>query len=131
MLVAKKISKNKIIAYFIIIGIMFGGMFFLLQSSRPTLPSPDKIILYFGNTCPHCKDLEKYILDNKIKEKVSFEEKEVYENKTNSTELTMVATSCNIPNDQIFVPFMYANGKCLVGGDEITKFLNDKAGLPN
>jgi len=108
---------------------LFIGIFVLLQASQPKLPSSDKTILYFGNTCPHCKDLEKYILDNKIKEKVNIEEKEVYDNKINSSELTLVATSCNIPSDKIFVPFMYAEGKCLVGGEDITTYLDSKAGL--
>lgn len=107
----------------------FVGIFVLLQTSHPKLPSSDKIILYFGNTCPHCKDLEKYITDNKMKEKVNFEEKEVYDNKANLAELTVVATSCNILQDQIFVPFMYAEGKCLVGVEDITTYLNSKVGL--
>ncbi|MBU4380723.1 hypothetical protein L6255_04350 [Candidatus Parcubacteria bacterium] len=110
---------------------LFVGIFLLLQANRPKLPSSDKVILYFGNTCPHCRDVEEYITENKIKEKVDIEEKEVYQDKINSAELALVALSCNIASDQIFVPFMYAEGKCLVGVEEIKQLLNSKAGLVN
>lgn len=83
----------------------------------------NQTILYYGNTCPHCKDLEDYIKNNKIEEKITFLRKEVFADLKNSRELTAVAKSCNIAENNIGVPFLYA-GKCYVGKDEIIAYIS-------
>jgi len=116
-------------------GLIFivAGLAFLAVSSLSGKPASKidttKTVLYFGNTCPHCKDLAKYIEENKIKEKVNFEEKEVYGNAKNSKELVEVAKSCNLGMETVGVPFLFANGKCFIGIDEAKNYLRSKAGL--
>jgi glutaredoxin len=85
-----------------------------------------EIILFYGDDCPHCAIVEEYIKDNKVKEKISFEEKEVYYNKENSDELVEKAKICGIPENYIGVPFLWDGEKCLVGDQEIIEFFNQK-----
>lgn len=91
---------------------LFGGNPISLDSLK------GQTILYYGNTCPHCKDLEEYIKTNKIDDK-SFTRKEVYADLKNSRELTAVAKSCKIDVNNIGVPFLYKGSKCYMGNDEI------------
>jgi glutaredoxin-related protein len=115
----------------VLLSICFSIFAILSLSAKNTLPDISKTILYFGNTCPHCADLAKYIEESKIKEKIALEEKEVYENKNNATELSLVARSCNIlDNTRVGVPFLYAEGKCFVGIEEIKTYFKIKTNLP-
>lgn len=86
-----------------------------------------ELILYVGETCPHCKIAEKYIADNNLEEKIPLIEKEVYNNNANSQELTQKAKFCNIQDDKIGVPFLWFYSKadgvnCLIGDQEIINF---------
>jgi len=85
-----------------------------LQSSEP--------VFYYGNTCPHCKEVEEWFEQNDVQSKISFSKKEVYDNRANSAELTKVAGSCGIPSNQIGMPFLYAKGKCYVGSPDIIAY---------
>jgi glutaredoxin len=84
------------------------------------------IIFYYSNTCPHCKVVEEFINTNKVNEKLSFQNKEVGENENNASELMAKAAQCNIPQDQIGVPFLWDGSKCIVGQDDIIKFFKEK-----
>jgi phage FluMu protein Com len=117
------------------IGILLGII--VLESNRTkgvakalegVLSSKDPIYFY-GNTCPKCKDLQDFIDSNKIEEKVTIIKKEVYSNQSNALMLTKVAEKCNIPSSGIGVPFVYFEGKCLVGEPDIKVFLSKKAGI--
>lgn len=86
-------------------------------------------IFYYGNTCPHCKDVEEWFKANKIEEKIKFSQKEVYDDRQNAAELTKVAASCGMDTNNIGVPFLYADNKCLVGSPDIIKYFSDKLGI--
>lgn len=88
-----------------------------------------QLVLFYGRECPHCKELEKSIAENGIAEKVSFENLEVYHNKSNSQFLLDKAKECGIPEEEAGVPFFYARGKCLVGKPDIEEFLKKEAGI--
>jgi len=83
-------------------------------------------IFFYGNTCPHCADVEKWMKENKVEEKVNIVKKEVYENKQNAKELESAATICKLPTDSIGVPFLYAEGKCYVGSPNVIGYLSEK-----
>ena len=87
----------------------------------------NQIILFYGDGCPHCAKVEKYIKENKIKEKLSFEEKEVYYNKNNAKELEEKAKICGMPTNSIGVPFLWDGSKCLTGDQDIINFLKEKS----
>jgi glutaredoxin len=42
-----------------------------------SLPAKDKIIFYYGITCPHCKDVEDWMEKNKIEGKIKVEKKSI------------------------------------------------------
>ncbi len=86
-------------------------------------------IFFYGNTCPHCKDVEEWMENNKIKEKMEIIKKEVYDNKANAQELSLAAQSCGLDTNNIGVPFLYAENKCFIGTPDIINYLSEKAGL--
>jgi glutaredoxin len=85
-----------------------------------------QIILFYGQGCPHCAKVEEYINENKVKEKISFEEKEVYYNQNNAKELGEKAKSCGLDQNEIGVPFLWNNGKCIIGDQDIIDFFKEK-----
>ena len=86
-------------------------------------------IFFYGNTCPHCDDVEDWMEENKIEEKIKITKKEVYDNQQNARELTQVAQKCGLQTDSVGVPFLYAEGKCLVGTPDIINYLSKKVGI--
>jgi len=93
---------------------------------KVSLPSKERIIYYYGSTCPHCKDVEEWMKKNKIEEKLKLEKKEVWYNKENAAELQEVAKFCNLDPSSIGVPFLWADGKCYIGTPEVKKALSEK-----
>jgi glutaredoxin len=85
-----------------------------------------QITLFYGDGCPHCAIVEDYIKNNNIKQKLSFEEKEVYYNQNNAKELEAKAKICGLATDSIGVPFLWDGLKCYVGDQDIINFLNQK-----
>ncbi len=87
----------------------------------------DGIIIYYGVTCPHCKDVDEWIEREQAEQLLGIEQKEVYENRDNATELTQVAISCGFDTQRgVGVPFMYANGDCYIGKIEIVDYLEEQ-----
>ena len=81
-------------------------------------------IFYYGQECPHCHNVLKYVADNKIDQKLKIENKEVYHNEENKTDLgKLVATCPEIQNPEggIGVPilFIVKDKKCLLGDQPI------------
>jgi len=95
-------------------------------TNSPIPQAQSSPVFFYGNTCPHCKDVEEWMTKNKIEEKMPIVKKEVYDNRANSLELAEAAKSCGFPTDSIGVPFLFAEGKCLIGTPDITKYLSDK-----
>lgn len=81
------------------------------------------IILYYGETCPHCKVVEQYISDNKINNII---QREVYNNQENAKDLNEKAVKCGMERKNIGVPFLYYNATCLVGDQDIINFLKER-----
>jgi glutaredoxin len=85
-----------------------------------------QIILFYGDGCPHCAIVEDFIGENNVKEKLSFEEKEVYYNQKNADDLVEKAKACGIPINSIGVPFLWDGSRCFVGDQDIIDFFNQK-----
>ncbi|MCR4326609.1 MAG: hypothetical protein NUV52_03065 [Candidatus Roizmanbacteria bacterium] len=84
------------------------------------------LVFYYGNTCPHCADVEEWMKKNNIEKKIKIVKKEVYENKVNAMELEKKAKSCGLATDSIGVPFLYTpEGECLLGTPDIVNYLRD------
>lgn len=96
------------------------------QETTPSSQEKSEIILFYGDGCPHCAVVEDYIKENKIKDKISFEEKEVYYNQQNSKELSEKAEKCGMSTDSVGVPFLWDGEKCYIGDQEIISFFEQK-----
>ena len=98
--------------------------------------SLDQIILFYGAECPHCQNVEKYISDNKIDQKVKFIRLEVPFGNRNNSQLQANsrvllgrAQACGITTTQVAIPFMW-NGKsktCLLGDQDIINYFKNAA----
>lgn len=82
----------------------------------------DGLILYWGQGCPHCEKVEKFLIDNKVDEKVQITRKEVYYQKGNAREMAKYAKRCGLPTDNIAVPFLWTGQTCLIGDQDIIAF---------
>lgn len=89
----------------------------------------NQITYYYGEDCPHCKNIFKFIEENKIGEKVTFVKKEVSFDKANSQEFLAVVKKCGIAPEEAGVPLVYADGKCFLGEPEVTDLFRKKAGI--
>lgn len=99
------------------------------EASNPENAADSKIILYYSHSCPHCRNVEEYIEKNGIKEKISFVEKEVGQNRKNANEMFDKASACNIQSKSVGIPFLWdgENGdKCLMGDVDIIKYFETK-----
>lgn len=104
---------------------------FVYQTSQKqeSLQTQEDLILYYGDTCPHCKIVEAFLKDNKIAEKINFSQKEVFLNASNSKDLSKKAALCKINPKEVGVPLLWNNGTCLVGDQDIINFFKDKTGI--
>lgn len=95
------------------------------QTEQPGPTETGEIILFYGQECPHCQDLEEWIESNRIKEKVSFQELEVYHNEENLNLLAEKARFCELDENAIGIPFLWTGSGCLVGTDFIQQFFQN------
>lgn len=142
------------ITYLIVAIIFFGGLFWLLsqppksntevknQTDNTINKTEDKykdaqvydnpdLVFYWGNGCPHCENVEKWLDENNSDQKLKINYKEVYYNQANQAELikTVKEFCPDISNDQgIGVPtgFDPVNKKCIQGDEPIIEFLSAK-----
>jgi len=90
-----------------------------------TVKGDSNIILFYGVTCPHCKNVEAYLEENGVAEKVDFAMKEVYLDKGNATLLADKAKACG-RTGSIGVPFLWNDGECISGDVKIIEFFKKK-----
>lgn len=89
----------------------------------------NSIVYFYGEECPHCKDVLAYLDKNDIYSKVNFVKKEVWHSKSNGEELRKAALKCGMNPANIGVPFLFSDGKCYMGGPDVIKFFAEKAGI--
>lgn len=108
---------------------MIAGLWYGTGSKEATDITSD-ILLFYGRECPHCKDVDRFIEENKIAEKVKFDRLEIFHNSQNQIILTEKARQCGIEDEkEIGVPFLYdvQENKCFVGTPDIEDFFKKKA----
>lgn len=84
---------------------------------------------FYGEECPHCKDVRKFLDENKIEEKFSFMKREVWHDRGNAVLMREAAAVCALKTEEIAVPFVFSEGKCLVGTPKVIEFFKQKAGI--
>lgn len=124
-------NKNLIIAIIVLVIIVGAGAYFL----APKKPQANlsETILFFGDGCPHCANVEKFIVENKVEDKIKITRKEVPFNGKTSSELKdnaqllgQLAIKCNISTDKIGIPFLWNGSSCVVGDTDIIKFFKEE-----
>jgi len=126
---------KKIITVLVVVAILFA--FYKITSQKPAsitdIPIPDSnLVLFYGDTCPHCKDVDEFISQNKIEEKIKINKFEVYNNKLNASLMTqMVKDNCldKLDPQGLPVPFLINSSEkdCFIGTTDITNHLTEKA----
>ncbi len=127
---------DKTIIFIVLIIILAGVGFWVWQSGvftkisvQPT-PLPPGIVLFYGQGCPHCKDVDDFVSQNNITDKVKFTKLEVWYNKNNQALLSQVAIKCGITANSVGVPFLYDGvGKCYIGEVDVINFFKNAAGI--
>jgi len=129
---------DKAIKYTIIILVLAGFLFWGFQTgffanifSNPDQPTPlpEGVVLFYGDGCSHCADVEAFVKANNIEEKVKFTKLEVWYNKNNAALLGQVAQTCKITTSSVGVPFLYDGKSCLIGGPDVINFFKNAAGI--
>lgn len=122
-------EKKTVIVLLGAIVVISGLVYWGLQEEKLPTDDPNAVVYYYGEGCPHCKVINEFLIANNISEKVSFEKKEVWGDKTNAMEMGRRAKVCGIKPEGMGVPFVYAAGTCFVGEPDVKKFFSEKAGL--
>jgi len=123
----KTIIKIAIVVAIIITAIFAANSAGFFKPQPEFNPEMGKITLFYGHDCPHCKDLELWMTNNSINEKVSMDKLEVQYDKDNQNLLRGAAKFCNISEVSIGVPLMWdGQGNCLLGLEPIQEFLNQE-----
>lgn len=105
---------------FFIISLLF--IFTILAQN--VLAQENQAVLYYGNGCPHCAEVEDFIKNNTFD--FSIEKKEVYQNKTNTEEFNKVCAKEGISLMNRGVPFLYSENECFIGDKQIISYLTSK-----
>ena len=72
------------------------------------------IVLFWGDGCPHCANVEKFLADNKdLADKLKVRKFEVYNDKEAQKLFATKAKECGLSS--LGVPTLYKNGKCSQG----------------
>lgn len=112
------------ITLLVVIGLIVWG----LQSSGSNADDAP-VVYYYGAECPHCQEVAKFLEENNIAEKVEFTKKEVWHNPANNREMTRRAKECGIDAKELGVPFLWNEGACLSGQDQVIEFFRQKADI--
>ncbi len=100
------------------------------DGKRANIPlSPLGLVLYWGDGCSHCKNLEVFLQENQIEQKVTFERKEVWGDRANAKEMSQRAKDCDLSPTEIGVPFLFSDGKCFTGEPDVKKEFERRAGM--
>lgn len=98
-------------------------------TSDPTVDSATGVVFYYGEECPHCHTVLDFLEEHDVVSSVSFDVKETWHDKENSRELLANAAKCGYAPNEIGVPFLYADGECLVGAPDVIGYFSERAGL--
>ena len=130
---------DKFVIFTIAVIILAGFLFWGFQTgflsgifSGPAKPAaiPAGVILFYGDGCPHCKNVEDFVLQNKIEEKVKFIRLEVRNNKDNQIVFGKVVQKCAINSSEAGIPLLYdGNGKCYLGDVDTINFFKNASGI--
>lgn len=106
-------------------GILFWGL------SEDTSSGFDvtKTTYFYGEECPHCQRVSEFLTSNNVADKVVFEKREVWHDSKNARQMNDAVKLCQLSVQDVGVPMVFDNGKCIVGEPEVMSFFKEKAGI--
>jgi len=108
----------------------FAGIFPGLSINLGKTVVPDGTVLFYGDGCPHCKNVDDFISENNIKDKVKFSSLEVWNNKDNQAILAQDIKKCEMNADEVGIPFLFDGvDKCYMGDEDVINYFKTKAGI--
>ena len=107
------------------------GAVFAPEASSPQSSddegNPDaSVVYYYGDGCPACAQVQKYFDENNVIFGENLAKKEVWNNSSNSRELSEKAQQCNIATQDVGVPFLWMDGECLIGVDKVIGYFDEQ-----
>ena len=115
---------------FLLLPLFLAGCTKINTPAAPQVSALDnKTILFYGSTCPHCQIVEQYLDDHKIYDKMTIDKKEVYQDKDNANLMMEAVRRCSLSQNNVGVPFLWVENKCLVGDEEVTNYFKTKFNL--
>ena len=123
--------RKQIILYVLMIVVALGGIIFWAMKSDGVIGNDGKLVLFYREDCPHCKNVDAFIEKNKIKvnEKMAnLQHLEVSSSQANIDQLVGYAKKCGAlsAGGNISVPFMWNGSSCLVGDVDIINYIEQK-----
>jgi len=103
---------------------LFASFALVIAFTNVTFAENDEAILYYGNGCPHCAEVEEFIQKNNLD--IEIEKKEIYQNTENAEEFNKTCDKENISLMDRGVPFLYAEGQCFIGDKQIISYLQEQ-----
>lgn len=92
--------------------------------------SQAKVLLFWGEGCPHCENVEDYLSENGVDEQIVISRKEVYYNKQNQILMSQKADRCPEIDQSagMGVPMAYFidEDKCYLGDTPIIQAIEEK-----
>lgn len=125
--------KKEILMIGGIVVLFFASVFLVYSLNQPKSITQTRIlnkkdfIYFYGVTCPHCKELNKFLEEKGINKKVKYEKLEVFYNEDNAALMKQAAEMCKIEPSGMGVPFILDHGKCVVGTPDAEKLFMEKA----
>jgi len=116
---------KKLLLLFLLLPLLLAGCAKGANTETKVSPLDNKIILFYGDTCPHCKVLEQFMDDNKINERLTMEKREVYKDQANASLMMDAVRRCSLPENNVGVPFLWADSQCYVG-EQVTTYFKTK-----
>lgn len=103
-----------------------GVSFWAYQNSKP-VANDGQFILYYRDGCVHCVNVEKFMADNKVSEKLTqLQVKEGAINRANADEMLKYASKCQLPLNLVGFPFLWTGSTCLMGDSDIIGYFTDQ-----
>jgi glutaredoxin len=96
----------------------------LRQPGRPgeapvaALAVKKRVVIYYEPTCPHCKDLEGFLVSNRLDRAFNLIRKDVTSDPANRAEMEAVHRTCLKGAGELSVPVVTQDGRCAMGEDD-------------
>lgn len=116
-------NKRKVFLFLFLAGVVTIGAAAIIFFAKNN-NSSEGIILFYGDGCPHCAIVDEYIAANNIEEKIKFQRKEVFNDKSNARLLSEKAKICGISGDSVGVPLLWDGKSCIVGDQPIIDYFS-------